>query len=169
MTLNKKVVSIKTSDLAVTIFIFFYNMSHAMTKPEQAGLSLNWSQTPKTGFLVMRLICNTKLSVCVFPRWCHVIKQVQFCKWKHCRCQQFNLKDDYFRTKQENSDDPHPKLVTTNRIKTYLWSTYQAIDQTHKLISKIINDKSESSDKQTGTQKESVIRHPWKNQEMFHT
>ena len=24
---------------------------------EQAGLSLNWSQTPETGFLVTRLIC----------------------------------------------------------------------------------------------------------------
>ena len=29
----------------------------------QAGLSLSWSQTPKTGFLVMRLICYGNLLV----------------------------------------------------------------------------------------------------------
>ena len=29
------------------------------TVAEQASLSLTWSQTPKTGFLVMRLICFT--------------------------------------------------------------------------------------------------------------
>ena len=29
---------------------------HLASVAEQAGLSLSWSQTPKTGFLVMRLI-----------------------------------------------------------------------------------------------------------------
>ena len=38
---------------------------------EQAGLSLHWSQTPKTGFLVTRLICLVLLYISRAGTWSH--------------------------------------------------------------------------------------------------
>ena len=39
------------------VTIFKISRLKLVTVAEQAGLNLTWSQTPKTGFLVTRLIC----------------------------------------------------------------------------------------------------------------